>query len=248
MKIAISQPTYLPWLGYFDLIHSVDIFVFLDSVQFEKQSWQQRNRIKTPDGLQWLTVPVIFRGRLSQQIKDVQIREPEFWRKHLRTIELNYRRSPYFDMYFSDLSSILKSFDAGSPLLELNIALIVWMMKMFGLRTQLVRSSTLEQGGKKSGLLLNICRLLNARTYFSPLGSANYLLPDMQAFHDYGIDVLFQQYIHPEYSQMFSPFVPYASALDLLFNEGARALEILLSGRRRPYLPDELKGQMLERA
>jgi hypothetical protein len=82
VKLAIAQPTYLPWLGYFGLLDQVDQFVILDTVQFEKQSWQQRNRIKTPTGLQWLTVPVTFRGRLGQRIVDVEIREPEFWRNH----------------------------------------------------------------------------------------------------------------------------------------------------------------------
>src|SRR5580704_12957199 len=108
VKVAISQPTYLPWLGYFDLIDQVDVFVLLDNVQFEKQSWQQRNRIKTPTGLQWLTVPVIFRGRFGQLIKDVEIREAEFWRNHLRAIELNYRRARFFHQYFEELSSRLK--------------------------------------------------------------------------------------------------------------------------------------------
>jgi hypothetical protein len=91
MKIATSQPTYLPWLGYFDLIDQVYTFVFLDNVRFEKQSWQQRNRIKTPAGLQWLTVPVLFRGRFGQLINEVEIRDIEFSRNHLRAIELNYR-------------------------------------------------------------------------------------------------------------------------------------------------------------
>src|SRR5216684_6490113 len=107
VKVAISQPTYLPWLGYFDLMDQVDVFVLLDDVQFEKQSWQQRNRIKTPVGLQWLTVPVIFKGRFGQLIKDVEIRDPDFWRNHFRAIELNYRRSPFFDHYAEELRSCL---------------------------------------------------------------------------------------------------------------------------------------------
>ena len=102
MKVAISQPTYLPWSGYFDLIDQVDVFILLDDVQFEKQSWQQRNRIKTPVGLQWLTVPVVFRGRLGQLIKDVEIRTADFCRDHCRAIELNYRRAEFFGTYFED--------------------------------------------------------------------------------------------------------------------------------------------------
>ncbi len=240
MKVAISQPTYLPWLGYFDLIDQVDAFVFLDSVQFEKRSWQQRNRIKTPAGLQWLTVPVAFPGGLRQSIKDVEIREPNFWRKHLRAIELNYRRSPFFHTYFPDLSSLRRSFPAGSLLVDLNVGLIEWFMKVLCLRTPLLRSSSMKQEGKRTELLANICQSLGAKLYLSPLGSAAYLLDEKQAFSDRGIDVAFQHYEHPEYGQQFPPFCPYASVVDLLFNEGDRSLHILRSGRKTPFLPEDV--------
>src|SRR5690242_14000816 len=130
MKIAISQPTYLPWLGYFDLIDQVDLFVFLDNVQFEKQSWQQRNRIKTPTGLQWLTVPVAFRGKFGQLIKEVEIRDPEFCKNHLRAIELNYRRTPFFDSYFPELKEHFASITSRSLLADLNIRLIEWIVNI----------------------------------------------------------------------------------------------------------------------
>src|SRR5277367_1216320 len=158
MRIAISQPTYLPWLGYFDLIDQVDTFVFLDDVQFEKQSWQQRNRIKTPTGLQWLTVPVVFRGRLEQKIKDVQIRVPDFWRDHIRAIELNYRRAPFFDHYYEQLADILRS--GGTELSRLNERLIEFFMNSLGLRTPLLRSSALNQEGQRTERLANICKSL----------------------------------------------------------------------------------------
>jgi len=108
LKIAINQPTYLPWMGYFDLIDQVDLFVILDNVQFVKQSWQQRNRIKTANGLQWLTVPVIFRGRLGQLIKDVEIRDRQFARDHIRAIELAHSRSTFFAQYFPSLRERLE--------------------------------------------------------------------------------------------------------------------------------------------
>src|SRR5205823_3408897 len=149
MKIAISQPTYLPWLGYFDLIDQVDAFVLLDSVQFEKQSWQQRNRIKTPTGLQWLTVPVVFRGRLGQRIMEVIIRDPEFPRKHLRAIELNYRRAPFFDRYFPELARILEQHPSGSHLADLNLEIIRWVCAALGIQTTLIRSSELHQDGRR---------------------------------------------------------------------------------------------------
>jgi len=240
MKIAISQPTYLPWLGYFDLIDQVDVFVLLDSVQFEKQSWQQRNRIKTPTGLQWLTVPVEFRGRLGQLIMQVIIRDPEFPKKHLRAIELNYRRAPFFDRYFPELARILKQHPSRSHLADLNLEIIRWLCAVLGIRTTLVRSSELCLDGRRSELLVNLCRQLNADTYVSPPGSATYLLDDLQLFEGAGINVAFQHFEHPTYRQMFPAFIPYASALDCLFNEGEASAQILRSGRRPAMMPEEL--------
>jgi hypothetical protein len=238
VKIAIAQPTFLPWLGYFDLIHQVDCFVLLDDVQFEKQSWQQRNRIKGPSGLQWLTVPVVFRGRLSQRIVEVEIREPDFWKTHLRAIELSYRRTPYFDQYFPQLAKI---FQAHNGLLaELNCSVIGWLCELLGIFTKRVRSSELKQSGKRSELLVNLCRRLGANSYLSPLGSAGYLLEELGWFSDAGIQVAFQHYEHPRYRQLFSPFCPYATVLDLIFNEGSRSMEIVRSGRRVPFAPEEL--------
>jgi hypothetical protein len=173
VKIAIAQPTYLPWLGYFDLLDQVDKFVLLDTVQFEKQSWQQRNRIKTPPGLLWLTVPVVFRGRLGQRIADVEIREADFWRDHLRAVELNYRRAPFFDSYYPPLSELLRSASAGLRLAELTIALLRWLSQALGIKTPIVRSSELAVTGKRTQLLAEICSVLEATTYVSPLGSAD---------------------------------------------------------------------------
>jgi hypothetical protein len=179
MKIAISQPAYLPWLGYFDLIDQVNTFVLLDDVQFEKQSWQQRNRIKTPTGLQWLTVPVLFSGRFGQLINQVEIRDLEFSRNHLRAIELNYRRAPFFDQYFEGLSSLLDCAQRAL-LVDLNVRLIEWFMNTLGIQTRLVLSSALGQPGKRTERLANICGSLGATRYLSPLGSAAYLLSEKE--------------------------------------------------------------------
>jgi hypothetical protein len=244
MKIAIAQPTYLPWLGYFDLIDQVDAFVILDSVQFEKQSWQQRNRIKTPTGLQWLTVPVEFRGRFGQLIQDVEIRDGEFWRKHLRAIELNYRRAPFFADYFDELSLELAC-PAGSRLADLNVSLMEWLMRELGIKTSLFFSSRLGVSGKRTELLANICTCLGAAEYRSPIGSAAYLLPEIDILESRSIKVRFHNYEHPSYRQLFPPFVAYASVLDLIFNEGPRALEIVRSGRRDPLTPEEVDRDLL---
>ncbi|MFY9906085.1 MAG: WbqC family protein [Terriglobales bacterium] len=247
MKIAIAQPTYLPWLGYFDLVDQVDKFVLLDTVQFEKQSWQQRNRIKTPAGLQWLTVPVIFRGRLGQRIMDVEIREPEFWRDHLRAIELNYRRAPFFDNYFPALNELLRVASPGHRLADLTIGLLRWLMEALGIATPIVRSSELAANGKRTQLLAEVCSLLGATTYISPLGSADYLLNELPILTGRGVNVVFQHYEHPPYRQLFPPFAAQASALDLLFNEGENSPSIIRSGRRLPFAPAEVAVQPNER-
>ncbi|HSZ01817.1 MAG TPA: WbqC family protein, partial [Terriglobales bacterium] len=240
MKIAISQPAYLPWLGYLDLIDQVDTFVLLDNVQFEKQSWQHRNRIKTPAGLQWLTVPVLFRGRFGQLINEVEIRDVEFWRNQVRAIELNYRRTPFFDNYFQDLSARMRTTNSCTALIaDLDIRLIEWFMDVLGIQTPLLLSSRLEQPGRRTELLANICESIGAKQYLSPLGSSAYLLQEIHVLLEKDIDVAFQHYEHPQYRQLFRPFCPYASILDLIFNEGERALEVLRSGRRIPFLPDE---------
>lgn len=247
MKIAIAQPTYLPWLGYFDLVDKVDRFVLLDTVQFEKRSWQQRNRIKIPGGLQWLTVPVLSRGQQAQRIVDVEIEKAEFWRDHLRTVELNYRRAPFFHQYYPVLSGLLRSQSSGLRLSELTIGLLRWFADVMQIKTPILRSSELPVQGKRTELLASICSWSEATTYLSPLGSADYLLEELPLLTHRGIDVLFQHYEHPEYRQLFPPFQPYASVLDVLFNEGENALQIIRSGRRPPFTPEEAALRLNEK-
>lgn len=239
MKIAISQPTYLPWIGYFDLIDQVDLFVLLDSVQFEKRSWQQRNRIKTPAGLQWLTIPVVSRGKREQRIAEVNVSEADFWRDHLRTIDLNYRRAPFFGNYFESLSQQLERESGGGNLSRITIGIIEWFKDSLGIKTPTVRSSTLPVDGKRTELLANICVSLGADEYLSPLGSAEYLVGELPLMTSKGIEVTFHHYEHPVYQQLYPPFQPYACALDLLFNEGEGALDIIRSGRRPSFSPQQ---------
>jgi WbqC-like protein family len=240
MQIVIMQPTYLPWMGYLDLIDQAEVFVFLDSVQFERQSWQQRNRLKIQGALQWLSVPVLRSGHSTELIRAMQIeRSAMFPQKHIRTIEQNYRRAPYFDKYFASLKAIL---EADERLLSnLNQRLIRWMAEMIGVKTTFRRSSDLQAQGRRSELLANICLELGFSTYLSPLGSAGYILEATESFELSGITVVFQHYEHPQYRQLSDPFVPFASALDLLFNEGERSLEIMRSGRRPHYSLDAVR-------
>ena len=244
MRIAICQPTYLPWLGYFDLMDQVDAFVFLDTVQFEKQSWQQRNRIKTPSGLQWLTVPVVFRGRLDQKIHEVEIRDVEFRHKHLRAIELNYARAPFFASHFPALSTILTGIGVNARLSDLNLQLIQWLARVLGVRTPSVLASSLNMQGRRTQLLADICHKVGAGEYISPIGSAEYLLNELDLLTSANVETFFHNYDHPRYAQQFPPFLAFASVLDLIFNEGDRSMEIIRSGRGVPLRPCEVADRI----
>lgn len=238
MKLAISQPTYLPWMGYFDLMDQVDQFILLDDAQFGKQSWDQRNRIKSPTALQWLTVPVITRGRLGQRLCDVEISDPSFWEKQLRAIEVSYGKTPYFDVYFPRVKAL--HCEAGPKLVDLNLGFIKWVANELGLSTPMVRSSSLNLEGKRSERLVAMCKRMGATDYVSPR-TAIYLLEDLPIFTESGIRVWFHNYTHPEYQQRFPPFCSYASVLDLMFNEGPRSLEIIRSGRGEAFTPEQIR-------
>lgn len=240
MKIAVMQPTYLPWIGYFDLMDDSDAFVFHDAVQFEKQSWQQRNRIRTPTELRWLSVPVLIAGRSTQLISEVEIvRNAGFPLKHVHLLEENYRRAPHFKRYFPALRAILT--EPNLSLTKLNQALIRGLAEMLGLAPRFMVSSAMQATGVRSERLVQLCQELGATTYLSPLGSAGYLLEDRDLFDRHGITIVFQHYEHPVYRQLTGPFLPFASVIDLLFNEGDDALAILRSGRRTHYSLEEVR-------
>lgn len=228
------QPTFLPWVGYFDLIDRVEAFVLLDNVQFEKQSWQQRNQIRTAKDLEWLSVPVLHSGHSGQLICDTRIANIQFITKHLKTIELNYRRAEFFKEYFQEFEACLNEAGATCKLADLNLRLIRWVVQKLGITTPLFVNSETGCEGKRSGLLVGICQHLGASQYLSPVGSAEYLREDRSQFEQAGIQVWLHGYEHPVYRQLYTPFMPYACVLDLLFNEGPRALEIIRSGRREP--------------
>ena len=232
MIAAVMQPTYLPWSGYFDLIDQCDVFVFLDTVQFEKQSWQQRNRIKTPSGPLWLTVPCL--QSLPCCIVDVRIEPTSQWRrKHWLAISANYSRAPYWHTLCEPLEAIyVRDWDR---LVDLNISLIALLMNQLGIETQVVRTSELPTSGQaKTASLLEICDRLGADAYLSPRGGSAYLASD-RPFSDHGISPGLQLYDPPIYPQRFGAFVPYLSVLDLMLNAGPAALDVLRSGRR-PWL------------
>jgi len=236
MKCAIMQPTYNPWIGYFDLIDKVDVFIFLDNVQLVRRSWQVRNRIKTQKGELFLTIPIRkTKPREELTIKDAEINDDENWRyKHIKAIEYNYRKSPHFEEVFPLIRSLIDN--NLRFLADFNINLITTIARRIGIRTPFVRASDLGKvEGKKDVLLVNICKKMNCSEYISPRGSAVYIESQEPGgfFAKNSINLFYHSYEHPVYSQLYGSFLPYMGVFDLLLNEGfEKALEIIKRGRR----------------
>ncbi len=219
--VVVLQPSYLPWLGFFDQMLRSDAFVFYDDVQYDKNGWRNRNRIKTASGPAWLTVPVLQTGRHSQRILDVEIDGKVGWaRKHVATIRASYARAPYLARYLPELESVLTS---GTPLLvELDLAVIALLCRWLGIERRVVRSSQLGIEGGQSERLLRICQHFGATRYVSGDAARDYL--DVPLFEQNGITVEWQAYQHPVYPQLHGEFVPYLSVLDLVLNAGPESL------------------------
>ena len=227
---VILQPTYLPWLGYFDMMDQGDIFVLLDSVQYDKHSWQQRNKIKIPHGELLLTVPVSSKGLFNQKIRQVKIdANSDFQRKHLKTIEVNYKRARFFEKYFYSLKEILTK--KHIYLADLTIELISWFKQILGIEAELISSSSFDIKGKKVESLIKICKKVGCQRYLSPKGSQEYIEKN-NLFAENGIELIHHNYQDPIYTQLHSNFISRLSTLDLLFNEGENSLTIIRSGRK----------------
>ena len=225
MVISIHQPQYLPWLGYFDKIDRADIFVFLDDVQFKKNEWQNRNKIKTARGWQWITVPVIH--KFPQEIRQVKINNTINWRKqHLASLMINYQKAAHLDDYIDFFKNLYSR--EWEYLSELNIYTIKNLLKILGIKTKLVKSSELKLAGKSTEYLVNISKRLGASGYISGEGGRSYL--ELDKFKHNTIEVFFQDFKCPRYRQLYCQsqrFLENLSIVDLLFNEGKESLNIL---------------------
>jgi hypothetical protein len=229
---VILQPTFLPWLGWFDLADQGDVMVILDDVAFSKQSWQQRNRIRTPNGLDFLTVPVKSSGRLGQRIADCELDNQHFVRKMIGSLQANYAKAPWFAGAIDEIAAIMNVAVASNRLVELNCALIAWIAARLEVTTPMIRAGTLATGGERGEHVAAICEHLGAKHYLSPPGAEDYLIEDKAAFDRRGISIWIHEFEHPEYSQRFAPFMPYGCSLDLIFNVGPASPAVMRSGRR----------------
>lgn len=224
MRVVILQPSFLPWRGYFDLIHKADIFVFYDDVQYDKRGWRNRNKIKTVDGTEWLTVPVETVGKYLQLIKDTKIDNTQNWkRKHLNAIQYSYHKAPFYSEYidfFNDIYS--RNWD---NICELDIYTTKEISRFLGINTKFIRSSEFFTEGKKTDRLINICKHLGATRYLSGPAAKDYIEDDK--FENNNIILEYQEYSYPEYPQLFGKFEPHVSIVDLLFNCGSAAGEYI---------------------
>lgn len=222
--IGILQPGYLPWLGFFEQVNRCDIFVLYDDVQFEKGSWRNRNRIKTPNGPQWLTVPVLLKGQGLPLIKDTLINQSAAWQnKHIKTLKQNYSKAPFFELYASSLFKILDR--PWQYLVDLNLELTYWLVEQLKISTKVILSSDLKVPGGKVQRIIDIIHKLGGDHFYEGLAGQNYI--DVNLFEDAGISVAFQDYNHPTYPQLYGDFISHLSIVDLLFNCGPESLNIL---------------------
>lgn len=226
MIYSVHQPQYLPWLGFFDKIDKSDCFVFLDRVQYKHREFQNRNKIRTKEGWIWLTVPVTqHRGEL---ICDVEIDNSRSWaNEHLKSFKAWYSKAEFFDKHFPFFESVYAK--RWEKLAELNIFIIEYFLKALGIENKIYFESKLEIHAEKTQRIIDIGKKIGANTYLSGAGGRDYL--DEQRIAEEQIKLLYQDYKHPAYNQVFAKkqedFIPYLSVADLLMNEGDGALGIL---------------------
>ncbi len=229
MIVTIMQPAYLPWLGYFHRISCADIHVVLDHVQIDKNSktkFANRNKIRIPQGWSWLTVPIKTKGKSGElELNAIEIDQEASWaEKHWQTIKTCYAKAPFFKQHASFFEEIYSK--KWLHLCDLNAAITEYLLRLaFQIETASLTSSSMNLTQQKDDLILEICLQLKATQYISGPFGREYL--DEDKFKNAGVEVLYHDYNHPTYPQLFQEFEPYMSAIDLLFNTGPEAISIL---------------------
>lgn len=224
--VAIHQPNFIPWIGYFYKWQNSDLFVFLDDTPFTKGGYTNRVKIKSPNGEQWLTVPVKTKGKLGQLIKDVEINNDTDWRRQiLGSIRASYGRAPYFKNTFEGFEEIVSL--KADRLIDLNLAALQWASRALRIATAAISSSQIPRGEETATeRLLSICLSLGARKYLSGFGGNKY--QDEEVFRKGKIELATSNFRHPRYPQMWGDFFPGLSILDLIFNCGPESREIII--------------------
>ena len=223
MIAAIHQPQYIPWLGYMNKMAAADIFIFLDTVQFKKNDWQNRNRIKKAGGWQWMTVPVCY--HYPEKISEVKINNKSRWReKHWQTLITNYNRAPYFETYADFFRDTFNR--KWELLIDLNIHIIKFLAGVWSLKAHIMKASQLGANHEDpTNRLVGICKELKADTYLSGKDGPKYM--DINQFYNNNISICYQEFYSDAYPQLFEEFIPDLSSIDLLFNCGPEGKKII---------------------
>jgi hypothetical protein len=220
-KIAILQSNYIPWKGYFDLIAAVDEFIIYDEMQYTRRDWRNRNQIKTPRGVQWLTVPVLVKGKYHQKIRDTEIDGRDWAASHWRSLSVNYRRAPFFADVAAWLEPIYLQ-ETFSHLSALNRRLIEAVCTFLAIRTKIAYSSDYRLADGKTERLADLCLQARGVEYVSGPSARGYI--EEQVFKDRGVKLTWFDYAgYPEYPQLWGEFAHGVTILDLLFNCGLQA-------------------------
>lgn len=231
MVLTIHQPEHLPWSGYYHKMNMADTYLLYDDVQFEKNNFQNRNRIMGTNGVQWINVPINLSGHTKDKINEITIANgsnPKWAKKYLTTLRYSYSKHPYFDDYMPFFDELYSR--QHENLCSLNIEIIKYFAKLLQIEPRFEMSSNVEREGSKSDQILSICKNMNADTYIAGPSGRDYL--NEKSFFDAGIKIIYQEYKHPKYEQYKRDnFTPYLSVIDMLFNVGAEhARELIVNG------------------
>lgn len=220
-KVAILQSNYIPWKGYFDIIRQVDEFIFYDEVQYTKNDWRNRNKIKTPQGPQWITIPV-RQLNLAQKISETHVSQDNWAEKHWKTISLNYCKAPFFNDYKTRFETFYSGIKTSS-LSEINRSAIELINSILGIKTKLSNSLDYQMIEGKNERLIDLVLKAGGNYYLSGPSAKEYIREDL--FREAGIEVGWMEYGgYPEYPQSFPPFTHAVSVIDLIFQTGPSAL------------------------
>jgi hypothetical protein len=225
--VAVVQSCYIPWKGYFDLINLVDEFILYDDRQYTRRDWRNRNRIKTPQGSQWLTIPVEVKGRYTQRIDETRISDPGWAELHWKTLTQNYSQAPFFDEYRDRFETLYRRAD-DPRLSAVNRAFLEDLCAILGIETPLSWSTDYEATGDKTERLVSLCRAAGATSYVSGPSARDYI--DTSLFSEAGVELDYMDYSgYPEYRQLYPPFDHAVTVLDLIFNTGPEAPRLMKS-------------------
>ena len=234
MILTAHQPVYMPWLGLFHKIAIAEKFCIFDIAQYQTKDFNNRNKIKTNAGSMWLSVPVESKGHFEKSLKDIRIVNDGWNKKHFKSIDLAYRKAPFYSEYIGQLEVLLME-KTYTYLADLNFATLEFGLKSLGIDVPIVTASSFDFQGSKSDLVLDMCQKLGASDYI--FGNQGKDYADVNSFLSCKVTPYFQEYVHPVYPQLHGEFEPYMSVVDLLFNVGQKSIDIIMSGNIASITP-----------